>query len=202
MKNRYKLGLYCTAAMAVTLFLQHPVLAHVGVGEREGFFHGFTHPLLGADHIIAMVAVGLWAAQLGKRALWMVPTAFLAGMAGGSAIGHWQPSWQGAEVGIIVSDFLLGALIIAALRLPMAVNIALAAVLAVFHGYAHGAEMPDNVLGWQYGMGFLAATALLHGLGMVIGTIAASTQRIDSKWLFRFGGGAIVLSSIVILAFR
>jgi urease accessory protein len=188
--------------MAATLLLQHPVLAHVGIGEREGFFHGFTHPLFGADRIIAMVAVGLWAAQLGKRALWMVPMTFLVGMAGGSAIGHWQPNWQGVEAGIIVSDFLLGAPIVAALRLPMAINIAIAAVLAVFHGYAHGAEMPDNVLGWQYGMGFLAATALLHGLGMATGTIAASTQRIDSKWLFRVGGGAIVLSSIVILAWR
>ena len=156
------------------LALLFPVLAHahVGAGATHGFLAGIAHPIGGLDHVGAMVAVGLWAAQLGGRALWAVPLAFVAMMAGGSLLGFGEFGGFAlpyAEQGIAVSVLLLGLLIAAALRLPTGLGAGLVGLFALFHGYAHGAEMPANAAGLTYGAGFILATAGLHVAGIVGG---------------------------------
>lgn len=164
--------------------------AHVGAGGVHGFMHGLAHPLGGLDHACAMVAVGLWAAQMGGRATWRVPLAFVCVMALGGLLGVAAVPLPFVEVGVVVSLLVLGVLIAAAVRLPLAASAALAGVFAVFHGYAHGAEMPPDASGLEYAAGFVFATVLLHALGIIVAMLAQSQGR--AQWL-RLAGGAIAL---------
>lgn len=116
--------------------------AHVNAGETAGFMHGFLHPIGGLDHILAMVGVGLWAAQLGGKALWAVPLAFVGAMAIGGALGIVGAPVPFVEPGIIASDLILGGLVVMATRIPLWASAGLVGFLAIFHGFAHGAEMP------------------------------------------------------------
>ncbi len=143
--------------------------AHVGVGHTHGFIHGFMHPIGGMDHVLAMVAVGLFAAILGGRARWAVPMSFVAMMAVGGAVGIAGITVPFVEIGIALSVLVLGALVALQTKLPVAIASALVGVFAVFHGVAHGAEMPVDASGIQYALGFVAATAVLHGVGLAIG---------------------------------
>jgi urease accessory protein len=190
---------YLVSAIALTLLMPSVASAHTGVGDTHGFLHGFAHPMAGLDHILAMVAVGLWAAQIGGKALWLVPGAFVLAMAGSSVWGHFGLPLPGVEQGILASDFGLGLLILVATRLPLAASMGIVGVLALFHGYAHGAEMPETVSGLTYGAGFILSTAGLHLLGIGLGLAIDRFQPIFRQQLFRAGGVAVVLGSAYIL---
>ena len=188
-----RLKIFFSAAAA--LLVATPALAHVGAGPAGGFGNGLLHPLGGIDHLCAMIAVGLWAAQQGKRALWAAPLAFISMMALGGALGMAGVSLPFAEQGIAASVLVLGILIAAAVRLPLAAGVLLVAAFAVFHGHAHGAEMPRTVSGLAYGAGFIAATALLHLCGIAIGL---SLKKLDKPRVLRFAGAAVATCGAVL----
>jgi len=169
------------------------VYAHTGFGGVNGLWDGLSHPLTGLDHICAMLGVGLWAAQRGGRALWLVPLAFLIVMALGGVLGTLAVSIPFVEQGIVASVLILGILIAASVRLPLLVSVLIVGTFALFHGHAHGAEMPHTVSGLMYGVGFMMATATLHLSGMAIGLVA---QRSASTWLLRYAGAALVLCGL------
>jgi len=176
-----------------TLLAPSLAYAHVGVGPTSGFAHGLTHPLTGLDHIVAMVSVGLWAWQLGGRAVWVVPLSFMTAMSAGAMIGAVGTSIPYVEPGVIASVLVLGLLIAATVRLPLVVSGILVGLFAVLHGHAHGTEMPETVSGLAYGMGFVLATGVLHGGGIGLGLLA---QKFDSRHLVRYAGGATVAFGI------
>lgn len=166
--------------------------AHVGVGSTAGFLHGFTHPLSGLDHVLAMTAVGLFAARLGGKALWLVPAAFVCMMAVGGAMGVSGMTLPGVEVGIAASVIVLGAAVALEFNLPTSLAMGLVGFFALFHGHAHGAEMPLEASGFTYGFGFTLATAILHGFGIALGLLVAriATRR-SSFTIMRIAGGAM-----------
>jgi len=172
----------------------HP--GHEGDGLVWDFSGGFAHPLSGWDHLLAMIAVGLWAAQLGGRARWLVPSAFVGVMALGAAVGHAGLMLPGVEQGIAASVLVLGLLIATAVRLPVAAGMTLVGIFAVFHGIAHGAEMPATAGGLSYGAGFVVATALLHAVGVGLGMGAACFSTKTTK----LAGWAIAASGVVLFA--
>jgi len=190
---------YLAGAIAITLLIPNIASAHTGVGDTSGFWHGLAHPIGGLDHILAMVAVGLWAAQIGGKALWIVPSAFMLAMASSSVLGHFGLPLLGVEQGILVSDFVLGLLLLFAARLPLAVSAGIVAVLAIFHGYAHGAEMPSTASGLAYGFGFILSTATLHLAGIGMGLAIDRYQPKFQAQLFRLGGGAVVIGAVYVL---
>jgi urease accessory protein len=198
---------YLAGAIALTLWIPSIASAHTGVGDPTGFWHGLEHPIGGLDHILAMIAVGLWAAQMGGKALWLVPGAFVTAMIGSSVMGHFGLPLPGVEQGILASDFILGLLLLFATRLPLALSAGVVGLLAIFHGYAHGAEMPETVSGLAYGFGFIVSTILLHlaGIGMglaIVGEASPLENRYQPKLqqlLFRIGGGAVVIGAVYVL---
>ena len=155
---------------AVALFAQ-PALAHSGTGLVGGFFAGFSHPLNGADHMLAMIAVGLWGAFLGRPLIFLLPVLFPAVMAGGGVLGLAGIPLPFTELGIALSVLVLGLLIATARALPVALALAIVAVFAVFHGYAHGKELPLAADPVGYSLGFVLATGLLHVLGIAVGEL-------------------------------
>ena len=174
-------------------------LAHTGAGEASGFLHGLAHPLGGPDHALAMVAVGLLTAQLGGRALRAVPAAFLGAMAFGAALGAAGVGLPFLELGIALSVATLGAAVASGLRLSVAAAVALVAGSAVFHGVAHGAEMPANASGLVYGAGFVLATALLHAAGIGLGLGLERLGAGSGRALGRLGGAAVAATGVVLL---
>lgn len=147
----------------------HVGVGHVGIGEASGFLHGLTHPTSGLDHVCAMLAVGLWAAQMGGRSVWAVPLTFVSMMALGGALPMLGISLPFVEQGIVLSVLLLGALIAASIRLPLWLSSSMVGLFALWHGHAHGAEMPALASGMAYALGFVLATALLHVTGIAFG---------------------------------
>jgi len=141
-------------------------LAHPGLAHAHDAAHGFLHPFGGVDHILAMIAIGVFAAQLGGRAIWLVPLAFVGTMAaaGALAMAGWHVPFVGT--GIAFSVLAIGAMIALRIHIPTAAAMAAAALFAIFHGLAHGAEMPSSLSGLCYAVGFVAATILLHGVGI------------------------------------
>jgi urease accessory protein len=198
---------YLVGAIAITLWIPSIASAHTGVGDATGFWHGLEHPIGGLDHILAMIAVGLWAAQMGGKALWLVPGAFVTAMIGSSVMGHFGLPLPGVEQGILASDFIFGLLLLFAARLPLALSAGIVGLLAIFHGYAHGAEMPETASGLAYGLGFIISTSLLHlaGIGMglaIVGEASPLENRYQPKLqelLFRIGGGTIVVGAVYVL---
>jgi urease accessory protein len=175
------------------LLLPSTLFAHPGHGPAMGFEPGFAHPLGGLDHLLALLAVGLWAAQLGGRAFWAVPLSFVSVMALGGILGMQGTALPFVETGIIASVLVLGVLIAAGARLPLAGSMALAGLFALFHGYAHGAEMSESGSGITYAAGFVLATVLLHLGGMGLGLAAEKGAR---PILVRFAGAAVALAGI------
>ena len=170
-------------------------LAHPGHEHGGGLAAGFSHPLLGADHLLAMLAVGAWAWQLGGKARWAVPLSFVTLMAGAAALGAAGVAMPMVESGIAASLLVLGLLIACAVRVSPAVGAAIVAVFAIFHGHAHGTEMPGYAQAWQYGAGFLLATAGLHGAGLLLGKAIGR----HALWL-RASGVLVGLSGAWMLA--
>src|SRR5215471_6704113 len=164
-------------ALVATIALPTIASAHPGHDGTPGFIHGFLHPLGGIDHIIAMVAVGLLAARLGGRALWLVPASFVAAMTAAGLAASAGVALPYVEAGIAVSVVVLGAIAVFGVAMPVAVAMGLVGFFAVFHGYAHGAEMPETVSGLAYGAGFVAATLMLHGMGIGLGLMVGHVGR-------------------------
>ena len=135
-------------------------LAHTGVGDTSGFMHGFTHPLGGLDHQLAMILVGIFAYQLGGRALWLVPLTFVGIMALGGFLGIAGIPVPFIEIGIALSVIVLGAIVAFGVKVPVAAAMGIVGLFAIFHGHAHGSEMPMDASGLEYGLGFMLATAL------------------------------------------
>ncbi len=179
--------------MVMFFFLPGLALAHTGVGETTGFMHGIGHPVGGADHLLAMVAVGLWAAQIGGRALWVVPCTFVGVMIFGGVLGFSGVSLPFIEEGILISVLILGVLIAGAFKLPLAFSALIVGFFAIFHGYAHGAEMPLLITAASYTLGFALATAALHLAGIGLGLLM---PKINLPAANRFAGGAIALSGV------
>ncbi len=172
-----------------------PASAHVGHGEVHGFMHGFMHPIGGLDHLLAMIAVGMLAALLGRRALWMVPASFMAMMAVGATLAVVKVDLPFVELGISLSVIALGLAVALRLPLPVIAAVGIAGFFAVFHGAAHGAEMPLEVSGMTYAAGFLAATGLLHLTGAAIGM---GLHRLEPmrETVSRVAGCAIALTGV------
>ena len=174
-----------------------PLLAQAHPGHAGGLMHGLEHPVRGLDHICAMLAIGLWAAQQNGKARWMLPGAFVAVMALGGFAGATGLALPGVEAGIAASVLILGLLIALAVRLPLLSALPLLGLFAIFHGHAHGAEMAAGSSALAYGCGFLAMTALLHCAGFVA---AGLLQRHGQEVTLR-RAGLVIAACGVFLAF-
>lgn len=162
--------------------------AHEGGGLAGGFASGFLHPLLGWDHVIAMVAVGLWGAFLGMPALWLLPVVFPLVMALGGALGVLGVPLPGVEVGIALSALVLGVMVAGGLRPPLWIAAVIVGVFAIFHGHAHGTELPQAANPIAYSLGFVIATGLLHLGGIAFG---AATRWQAGRIAVRVAGALI-----------
>lgn len=165
--------------------------AHAEVGVAGGLVSGLLHPVMGMDHLVAMVAVGLWGAQLGQPALWLLPITFPMMMSMGALLGLAQVPLPFIEFGIACSALALGLVVAGALRPPLWVAMALVAIFAIFHGHAHGTEVPDAANPLAYGVGFVLSTGLLHLAGILIGAL------VDLPWGQKVvrGCGAVVAAA-------
>ncbi|MSR08110.1 MAG: HupE/UreJ family protein [Gammaproteobacteria bacterium] len=164
--------------------------AHEGSSLPYGsFIAGLAHPVLGTDHFLAMVSVGILSAQIGGRAIWTVPTTFVSVMAIGGLLGWLNVGLTSIELGISFSVLILGIAIAADRKLPVLVAMGAVGIFAIFHGYAHGAEMPTVANALTYGLGFMTGTAFLHVAGLVVGDISQHYAR--GKILLRIAGAAI-----------
>jgi urease accessory protein len=197
--NRIALRL-ASASLALTIAVPTIASAHPGHDGSAGLFHGFLHPLSGLDHILAMVAVGLFAARLGGRALWLVPGSFVVTMAVAGVAGVTGFADPYVEAGIALSILVLGAAIALEMTMPVAAAMGLVAFFAVFHGYAHGTEMPETMSGLAYGAGFVAATAALHALGIGLGLLIGRSGATASRRILQIGGSAAALAGAALLA--
>jgi urease accessory protein len=177
---------------ALVLMAVWPLVAwgHVESGQAGGFVSGLSHPVSGLDHVIAMVAVGLWGAQLGMPALWVLPVAFPMMMAFGGMLGLMGVPLPGVEIGIAVSAVVLGALVLGQVRLPLIAAVGVVALFAVFHGHAHGTELEPGQNAMLYSLGFVVATGLLHAAGITVGLI----HRWDLGRQALRGAGALVMA--------
>jgi urease accessory protein len=173
-----------------------PVAAHTGV-VAGGFLGGLAHPVFGVDHVVAMVAVGLWGAFLGAPAIWLLPIVFPLVMAFGGVLGILGVPVPAVETGIATSAVVLGLMVALAARPPLWVAAVLVGAFAIFHGHAHGAELPAGADAVAYSIGFVIATGLLHLCGIGFGTLAAWPA---GRIAVRTAGGAIALAGIAFLA--
>jgi urease accessory protein len=170
-----------------------------GDGEiRGGFGSGFSHPILGLDHVVAMIAVGLWGAQLGAPAIWVLPIAFPMMMAFGGAISLLGIPLPAVEIGIACSAIVLGGMVLFEAKPPIYITVAIVGVFALFHGHAHGTEIPDGASGLAYSLGFVLGTGLLHAAGIGMGYIG---EWPGGKSVLR-GAGAMVLASGIYFLLR
>lgn len=174
-------------------------LAHVGVGSTSGFMHGFMHPLSGLDHQLAMILVGIFAYQLGGRALWLVPLTFVSVMALGGFLGVMGIPIPFVEVGIALSVVVLGAIVAFGVKAPIAVAMAVVGLFAIFHGHAHGSEMPLDASGVEYGLGFMLATAILHAVGIGIGFLIGMSSKSLGDNVYRVAGGLASVAGVALL---
>jgi len=189
-------------ALLPLLFIALPTaaLAHTGHGDTSGFLHGFMHPVGGIDHILAMVAVGVFAFVLGGRALFLVPLAFVAMMAAGFVLGLGQVDVPFVELGIALFSVVIGAAAAWGKPMPVAAAMSLVGVFAIFHGHAHGAEMPVDASGLEYAAGFIVATALLHAAGIASAMGVAKLVGKYGKVVAQVAGGLFALGGLGVLA--
>ncbi len=178
----------CFAAL-VLMGVTTVALAHSDAGSiGGGFISGFTHPLFGPDHVIAMIAVGLWGVFLGQPAIWLLPIVFPLVMAFGGALGVAGIPIPAVETGIALSGLVLGLMVAFAVKAPIWVAAILVGVFAIFHGHAHGTELPDATGPLAYSVGFVISTGLLHLFGIVFGEL----KRFDWGGMVVRAGGAVI----------
>ncbi len=188
-----------TAALwALALWLSLPAWAHEQAGQAAGFVTGMLHPVSGLDHVLAMIAVGLWGAQLGAPAIWLLPVTFPLVMAFGGFLGLLGVPVPGVEIGIALSAILLGAMVATQSRPPLWLAAALVGFFAVFHGHAHGTELPAGESGLLYSVGFVVVTGLLHATGIAIGLV----HRWRKGRIALRGAGALVGAAGVFFLWR
>jgi len=187
--------------LTVSMLLPGAAFAHTGAGAHDhGFAYGFLHPLGGLDHLLAMISVGLLAAHLGGRALWLVPLSFVTLMAAGGATGFAEIRVPYVELLIAASVVVLGTLVAFRTNVPLIAAVMIAGFFAIFHGHAHGAELPDGESLFPYAAGFLIATALLHAVGIAIGVGFAKLSASGlGQRIVQAGGGAMALAGVVLL---
>jgi len=157
--------------IAGILFSVLPAQAHVQHGGAVGFTTGFCHPWSGWDHILAMVAVGVWGVQLGQPAIWLLPVTFPVIMSMGGFLGLVGCPLPGTEIGIGLSALLLGSMVATEARPPLWVAVLMVGIFGLYHGHAHGTELPPNEDGLSYSIGFVIATGCLHGVGITLGLV-------------------------------
>jgi urease accessory protein len=179
--------------LAVALVTTSHAFAHSENGATIDFAGGFTHPIFGPDHVIAMVAVGLWGAFLGAPAIWLLPVVFPLVMAVAGAFGVAGVPLPGVEIGIAVSAIALGGMVALAAKPPLWVAAVLVGAFAVFHGHAHGAELPVGADAIAYSMGFVVATGMLHASGIAFGTLSSWPA---GRVAVRAAGGVIALIGV------
>jgi urease accessory protein len=183
-------------AALLVLLLPATVHAHSETGAVGGFVSGFDHPLTGLDHIVAMVAVGLWGAYLGAPAMWLLPVVFPVVMAFGGALGVMGVPMPGVEVCIALSGVALGLMVACAAKPPLWIAAVLVGFFAIFHGHAHGTELPQSANAMTYAIGFVIATGLLHLSGIAFGLL------VNWPWgrvLVRTSGAAIACTGFLFL---
>jgi urease accessory protein len=174
-------------------FVPAVALAHTQGAVGEGVFTGFLHPMKGPDHMLAMLAVGMWGAQLGSPCIWALPIAFPMVMALGGALGILGLQIPAVETAIVVSVVVLGSLIALAARLPVYAATVVVGTFAIFHGFAHGAELPEGVGSLAYSLGFVVSTGLLHLTGILFGLV---TELPGGGRLLRVAGGLIAAAGL------
>lgn len=182
-----------TALLSIGLIsLSAPASAHLLGMHGAGFEAGITHPYTGLDHLLAMLAVGMWAAQQGGRALWSIPLAFVASMALGSILASTGMQLPMVETGIATSVLVLGLLVTFSARLPIIAGATLVGTFALFHGHAHGTELPLAASPVEYALGFILATAVLHGIGIILGKYMKNSAL---PWL-QLSGAAVAATGV------
>jgi len=186
--------------LAIVLFTPSLAFAHAGHGDTAGFIHGFEHPIGGIDHVLAMVAVGVFAFLMGGRALRLVPMSFVGAMVIGFALGLAQVEVPFVELGIALSSVVIGCAAAMGRPMPVAFAASLAGIFAVFHGHAHGAEMPADTSGLIYAAGFVTATALLHLTGIAAASGVARMIGRHGQSAARIAGGVFALGGLGVLA--
>jgi len=187
-----------TAAVALAAS-STAAFAHPG-GPVHDLTHGFLHPISGLDHVLAMVAVGVLAAQLAGRALWLLPAVFIAVMAAAAAFGVAGVAPPYAELGIAASVLVLGAVIALRFGMPTSLAVLMVGIFAVFHGVAHGAEMPATIFGLAYGAGFVVATALLHVIGIGAAFVARALGEPLGGYAVRSLGAIVGVIGVMLVA--
>ncbi len=180
----------------LALLATTPALAHSEAGQAGGFLAGIMHPVSGLDHVLAMVAVGLWGAQLGNPALWLLPVTFPLVMAFGGFLALIDVPVPGIELGIACSGIVLGLAVATSLRPPLWIATTVVAIFAVFHGHAHGTELPAGASGLAYSVGFVMATGMLHASGITIGLIQRWPR---GQFVLRGLGGLISAGGVYFL---
>lgn len=176
-----------------------PAEAHLFGVADGGWAEGLSHPFSGVDHVLAMVGVGIWAAQIGGPGVFLLPVAFLAAVAWGGVVGGSGLPVPGVETGTAASVAALGLAIALAAKPPLPASLSMVGLFALFHGHAHGTELPETASPVLYGLGLLLATALLHAIGLAVGSLTRSS--IGTR-LLRVGGAVLVVSGMVLLAGR
>ncbi len=189
-------GLLYGGAGVVALAWPLLAWAHEETGQAADFLAGLTHPVSGLDHVMAMVAVGFWGAQLGAPALWALPVAFPMVMAVGGMLGLMGIPLPGVELGIALSAVALGAMVLGEVKATLPVAAGLVGFFAIFHGHAHGTELPDGASGLYYSIGFVMATGLLHAAGIGFGMIHT---RPHGPAILRAAGGLVLLGGLYFL---
>jgi urease accessory protein len=177
------------------IFLPTPAFAHTG-SVATGFVGGLAHPVLGADHVVAMVAVGLWGAFLGRPAIWLLPVTFPLAMAAGGVLGILGVPIPAVEAAIAASAVVLGLMVALAAQPPLWVAALLVGAFAIFHGHAHGRELPAGADAVAFSFGFVIATGLLHLSGVAFGLLASSPV---GRVAVRTAGGGIALAGLMFL---
>jgi urease accessory protein len=173
-----------------------PAEAHVGEAAAGGFFSGFSHPISGLDHVLAMVAVGIWGAQLGAPALWLLPVMFPLVMAFGGFLGLVGVPLPGVEMAIALSALVLGTAVVLQARPPLAAALFIVCAFAIFHGHAHGTELPPGESGLLYSVGFVVGTGCLHLVGIGLGVAC----RWDwGRRALQGAGAAVALGGVLFL---
>jgi urease accessory protein len=170
--------------------------AHEQQGQAIGFLAGLRHPVSGLDHVLAMIAVGVWGAQLGMPAIWILPVVFPMVMAFGGMLALLGVAIPGVEIGIAASALLLGTMVLLEAKPPLAAAAALVGVFAIFHGHAHGTELPEGASGLLYSIGFVVATGSLHGTGIAIGTVHRFAR---GRVALRLAGALVAIGGVYFL---
>jgi urease accessory protein len=189
-----------TAFAAAFILAPAVALAHPGHGDASGLMHGFTHPITGMDHVLAMVAVGVLAARHGGRALWLVPLSFVGLMVVGGVLGMAGIAAPFAELGVALSVVIFGLAVAFPFRLHRLAAMTLVGFFALFHGHVHGAEMPAAASALYYTMGFIASTTLLQAAGVGLGLLFGPKTRVLGHRVVQAGGGAMAVFGAAILA--